>query len=102
MHEETTSMSVPGPVAVSTGQSENSTTPTAVVVSAEVDLDVTPDADNVELQVPFSTNSGGNASCVRLQVNRFAVRNLFSTATSPVELDSLLFLHGVSRPSVRK
>jgi hypothetical protein len=59
MHEETTSMSVPGPVAVSTGQSENSTTPTAVVVSAEVDLDVTPDADNVELQVPFSTNSGG-------------------------------------------
>ncbi|XP_044256217.1 nuclear hormone receptor FTZ-F1 isoform X4 [Tribolium madens] len=59
MHEETTSMSVPGPVAVSTGQSENSTTPTAVVVNAEVDLDVTPDADNVELQVPFSTNSGG-------------------------------------------
>ncbi|XP_015833964.1 nuclear hormone receptor FTZ-F1 isoform X5 [Tribolium castaneum] len=60
MHEETASMSVPGPVAVSAGQSEGSPTPTAVVVNAaEVDLEVAPDADNVELQVPFAANSGG-------------------------------------------
>ncbi|EEZ99772.2 hypothetical protein TcasGA2_TC002548 [Tribolium castaneum] len=59
MHEETASMSVPGPVAVSAGQSEGSPTPTAVVVNAaEVDLEVAPDADNVELQVPFAANSG--------------------------------------------
>lgn len=58
MHEEATSMSVPGSVAASTVQSENGTS-TVSVVNAEVDLEATTDNDNVELQVPFSTNSGG-------------------------------------------
>lgn len=58
MHEEATSMSVPSSVAASTAQNENGTS-TVSVVNAEVDLEVTTDNDNVELQVPFSTNSGG-------------------------------------------
>ncbi|XP_063920150.1 nuclear hormone receptor FTZ-F1 isoform X2 [Zophobas morio] len=60
MHEETRSMSVPGPVAVSGGQSEGSSAPTAVVVN-EVDLDAAPDTDSVDLQVPFSSSGGANA-----------------------------------------
>lgn len=61
MHEEATSMSVPGSVAASTTQNENGTTPTVSVVTAEVELNVTVDNDNVDLQVPFSSNSGGNS-----------------------------------------
>lgn len=60
MHEEATSMSVPSSVAASTTQNENGTTPTVSVVTAEVELNVTVDNDNVDLQVPFSSNSGGN------------------------------------------
>lgn len=67
MHEEATSMSVPSSVAASTTQNENGTTPTVSVVTAEVDLNV--DNDNVDLQVPFSSNSGGNHS-KHPQVNR--------------------------------
>lgn len=62
MHEEATSMSVPSSVAASTTQNENGTTPTVSVVTAEVELNnVTVDNDNVDLQVPFSSNSGGNS-----------------------------------------
>lgn len=60
MHEEATSMSVPSSVAASTTQNENGTTPTVSVVTAEVELNVSVDNDNVDLQVPFSSNSGGN------------------------------------------
>lgn len=63
MHEEATSMSVPSSVAASTVQSENGTS-TVSVVNAEVDLETTTDNDNVELQVPFSTNSGGNCLAI--------------------------------------
>lgn len=59
MHEEATSMSVPSSVAASTTQNENGTTPTVSVVTAEVELNVSVDNDNVDLQVPFSSNSGG-------------------------------------------
>ncbi|XP_056630704.1 LOW QUALITY PROTEIN: nuclear hormone receptor FTZ-F1 [Diorhabda sublineata] len=59
MHEETTGMSVPSSVAVSTVQNENGTSTTVSVVNAEVELEVVTDNDNVELQVPFSSNSGG-------------------------------------------
>ncbi|VEN49527.1 unnamed protein product, partial [Callosobruchus maculatus] len=58
MHEEATSMSVPGSVAVSTGQTENGTS-TISVENADLDLEVTTDDDNVELQMSFSSNSGG-------------------------------------------
>lgn len=61
MHEEATSISVPCSVAASTSQNENGT-PTAALVSAEVDLDVATEVsveENVDLQVPFPTNSGG-------------------------------------------
>lgn len=62
MHEEATSMSVPCSVAVSTSHNQNGTTaPLVSVVTADVDLEVSQDHhDNVELEVPFSTNSGGN------------------------------------------
>lgn len=69
MHEEATSMSVPGSVAASTVQSENGTS-TVSVVNAEVDLEATTDNDNVELQVPFSTNSGGNCRSMSFQICR--------------------------------
>lgn len=66
MHEEATSMSVPGSVAASTTQEQNGTTTTTVsVVTAEVDLDITPENDNVDLQVPFSTNPAGKLSYLR-------------------------------------
>lgn len=58
MHEEATSMSVPSSVAASTSQNENGTTPTVSVVTADVELDVTVE-ENVDIQVPFSSNSGG-------------------------------------------
>lgn len=60
MHEEATSMSVPCSVAASTTtQNQNGTTATVSVVTADVDLDITPENDNVDLQVPFSSNSTG-------------------------------------------
>ncbi|XP_050497910.1 nuclear hormone receptor FTZ-F1 [Diabrotica virgifera virgifera] len=63
MHEETSGMSVPSSVAVSTVQVQNengtSTTVSVVNADAEVELEVVTDNDNVDLQVPFSTNSGG-------------------------------------------
>nr|CAH7744042.1 unnamed protein product [Callosobruchus chinensis] len=61
MHEEATSMSVPGSVAVSTGQTENGTS-TISVENADLDLEVTTDDDNVELQMSFSSNSGALVS----------------------------------------
>ena len=57
-------MSVPGPVAVSGGQSEGSSAPTAVVVN-EVDLDAAPDTDSVDLQVPFSSSGGKSRAASR-------------------------------------
>lgn len=64
MHEEATSMSVPGSVAASTAQNENGTS-TVSVVNADVDLEAAADNDNAELQVPFATNSGGKWLCCR-------------------------------------
>lgn len=64
MHEEATSMSsVPSSVAASTvsvvQQNENGTN--TMVVNEEVELEVSQDNENGELQVPF-TNSEGNKS----------------------------------------
>lgn len=64
MHEEATSMSVPCSVAVSTSHNQQNGTTTAgqivSVVTADVELEVSQDHDvNVELEVPFSTSSGG-------------------------------------------
>ncbi|KAL3275511.1 hypothetical protein HHI36_020270 [Cryptolaemus montrouzieri] len=58
MHEEATSMSVPSSVAVSTVQNENNNTPSAVI-TADVNLEITPDNGNIEIEVPFSSDSGG-------------------------------------------
>ncbi|XP_045461924.1 nuclear hormone receptor FTZ-F1 isoform X4 [Harmonia axyridis] len=58
MHEEATSMSVPSSVAVSTVQNENNNTSSAVT-TADVNIEITPDNGNIEIEVPFSTNSGG-------------------------------------------
>lgn len=53
-------MSVPSSVAASTAQNvENGTSTTA-----SVDLEVTTENENVDLEVPFSTNSGGNVSAI--------------------------------------
>lgn len=67
MHEEATSMSsVPSSVAASTvsvlQQNENGTTTTAniMVNNEEVELEVSQDNENGDLQVPFTTNSEGN------------------------------------------
>lgn len=66
MHEEATSMSsVPSSVAASTvsvvQQNENgtSTTTNTMVNNEEVELEVSQDNDNGDLQVPFTTNSEG-------------------------------------------
>ncbi|KAK9882827.1 hypothetical protein WA026_023440 [Henosepilachna vigintioctopunctata] len=60
MHEEATSMSVPSSVAVSTIQNENNNTPSAVITAVN-DLEISPDNGNIEIEVPFSSNSGGYA-----------------------------------------
>lgn len=66
MHEEATSMSsVPSSVAASTvsvvQQNENGTSLTNTMVNnEEVELEVSQDNGNGDLQVPFSTNSEGN------------------------------------------
>lgn len=66
MHEEATSMSsVPSSVAASTvsvlQQNENGTSTTnAMVNNEEVELEVSQDNENGDLQVPFTTNSEGN------------------------------------------
>lgn len=66
MHEEATSMSsVPGSVAASTvsvvQQNENGTSTTnAVINNEEIELEVSQDNDNGDLQIPFTTNSEGN------------------------------------------
>ncbi|KAK4873380.1 hypothetical protein RN001_015409 [Aquatica leii] len=64
MHEEATSISVPGSVAASTTQNnQNGTTAaTVTVATAEVGLDITPDNENNDLEVPFSSNSTGGSS----------------------------------------
>lgn len=59
MHEEATSMSVPSSVAVSTVQNENNNT-TSAVTTADVNIEITSDNGNIEIEVPFSSNSGGN------------------------------------------
>lgn len=68
MHEEATSMSsVPSSVAASTvsvlQQNENGTSTTNAMVQVnneEVELEVSQDNENGDLQVPFTTNSEGN------------------------------------------
>lgn len=66
MHEEATSMSsVPSSVAASTisvvQQNENGTSTTNTMVNTEeIELEVSQDNDNGDLQVPFTTNSEGN------------------------------------------
>lgn len=67
MHEEATSISsVPSSVAASTvsveQQNENGTSMTTntMVNNEEVELEVSQDNDNGDLQVPFTTNSEGN------------------------------------------
>lgn len=60
MHEEATSMSGPSSVAASTSHNQNGTAAPVSVVSADVELEpIVTDNDNVELQVSFSSNSGG-------------------------------------------
>lgn len=59
MHEEATSISVPGPVAASLSQ--NGTSQTVSVLATEMELEVGPDNDsNVELDVNFTSNAEGN------------------------------------------
>lgn len=66
MHEEATSMSsVPSYVAASTvsvlQQNENGTSTTNTMVNnEEIELEVSQDNENGDLQVPFTTNSEGN------------------------------------------
>nr|AJF93909.1 FTZ F1 beta [Leptinotarsa decemlineata] len=59
MHEEATSMSVPSSVAASTAPQNENGISTVSVVNAEVDLEVSTDNGNIDLQVPFSASSGG-------------------------------------------
>lgn len=64
MHEEATSMSsVPSCVAASVVQQNENGTPTTntMVNTEEIELDVSQDNENGELQVPFPTNSEGKA-----------------------------------------
>lgn len=93
MHEEATSMSVPSSVAVSTAvvqqqsvqENGNTTTTTpttnniAVVVNAE-DIELNTETDNIDLQVPFSSNSAGkkrdkNRTILPTCVYRLSIRS---------------------------
>nr|WAT94097.1 FTZ-F1 alpha [Henosepilachna vigintioctopunctata] len=85
MHEEATSMSVPSSVAVSTIQNENNNTPSAVITAVN-DLEISPDNGNIEIEVPFSSNSGGASAISGIEMGAGYQITGLSTSLTPGDL----------------
>lgn len=61
MHEEATSMSVPGTVAVPSVPNENNNNTPTQIITGEGELELKLDDGNIEIEVPFSSSGGSNA-----------------------------------------